>query len=78
VLGVSAGGDVENRSARWEVERWWRACRDSELEMGGRAVLASGMSRRGARDGWPSADGEQHVEMRSARWMEAMVEAEGG
>ena len=30
--------------------------------MGGRALMAGSMSRRGARDGWQGADGEQHVE----------------
>ena len=30
--------------------------------MGGHALMANSMSRRGAQDGWPSTDGEQHVE----------------
>lgn len=40
-------------------------------EGGGRvsSVMAGGMSRRGARLGWPGADGEQHVETWSARWV---------
>ena len=32
--------------------------------MGRDALMASSMSKRGAQDGWPRADGEQHVETR--------------
>ena len=45
--------------------------------MGSRALMASSMSRRGARGGWPRGDGEQHVETRSARWWRTVVESVG-
>ena len=60
----------ESRAQEEQVvaERWRHSVRArSRVVVGERAV----MSRSRGRDGWPRADGEQHVETRRSRWVAA-------